>query len=66
MVCLILPLHGSERTVFEPVSASCFGSEMTEFSLLNSAFVSVVAEGTKLFYKKEACNFGMSGLLGLM
>ena len=65
LVCLILPLQFAERTVFWPL-ASCWRSEMTEFSLSDSAFPSLVAEGTELRCKKEACMCGMSGLLGLM
>ena len=65
LVCLILPLRFAERTVFWP-SASCWRPEMTEFSLSDGAFPSLVAEGTTLCCKKEACMCGMSGLLGLM
>ena len=64
--CLILPLHGAERTVFESLLASCFGPEVTKFSLLDGVFAFVCAERTELRYKKEACIIGMSGLLGLM
>ena len=53
LVCLILPLRFPERTVFW-LLAICCGPEMTEFSLLDSAFLSVVAEGTELRCKKEA------------
>ena len=35
LVCLILPLCVPERTVFWLFPASCFGPEMTEFSLLD-------------------------------
>ena len=48
LVCLILPLHFPERTIFWLFSASWFGPEMTEFSLLVGAFLSVVPEGTEL------------------
>ena len=65
LVCLILPLRFPERTVFWPL-ASCWCPEMTEFSLSDGAFPSLVAEGTKLCCKKEACICVMSGLLGLM
>ena len=34
---------------------------MTEFSLSDGAFPSLVAEGTELRCKKEACMCGMSG-----
>ena len=51
LVCLILPLRFAK---------------MTEFSLSDGAFPSLVAEGTALRCKKEACMCGMSGLLGLM
>ena len=66
LVCLMLPLCFPERTIFRLFSASCFGPEMTEFSLLDGAFLSVVPEGTKLCYKKGAWICGMSGLLSLM
>ena len=62
---LILPLRFAEGTVFWPL-ASCWHPEMTEFSLSDGAFPSLVAEGTELRCKKEACICGMSGLLGLM
>ena len=52
-------------TVFWPL-ASCWHPEMTEFSLSDGAFPSLVAEGTALRCKKEACICGMSGPLGLM
>ena len=65
LVCLTLPLRFAERTVFWPL-ASCWCPEMTEFPLSDSTFPSLVAEGTKLHCKKEACMCGMSGLLGLM
>ena len=65
LVCLILPLRFAERTIFWPL-ASCWHPEMTEFSLSDGAFPSLVAEGTALRCKKEACMCGMSGLLGLM
>ena len=39
---------------------------MTVFCLSDGAFPSLVAEGTALCCKKEACMCGMSGLLGLM
>ena len=51
LVCLILPL---------------WFAEMTEFSLSDGAFPSLVAQGTVLCCKKEACMCGMSGLLDLM
>ena len=67
MDCLILPLHGgSERTIFELLLAGCFGPEMTEFSVLTGAFLSVSPEVTELRCKKEAWIIGMSGSLGLM
>ena len=50
LVCLILPLWLAERT---------------KFSLSDSAFPSLVAEGTAFHCKKEACMCGMSGLLCL-
>ena len=65
LVCLILPLRFPERTVFWPLT-SCWCPEMTEFSLPDGAFPSLVAEGTELCCKKEACICGMSGLLGLI
>ena len=65
LVCLILPLRFAERTVFWPL-ASCWHPEMTEFSLSDGAFPSLVAEGTALCCKKEACICGMSGPHGLM
>ena len=65
LVCLILPLHGSERTIFWPVPASCY-AEMTKLSLVDGVFVSLAAEETEFCCKKEACNIGMSGLFGLM
>ena len=64
LVCLILPLWFAERTIFWPL-ASCWRPEMTEFSHSDGAFPSLVAEGTELCCKKEACICGMSGLLGL-
>ena len=54
LVCLMLPLQFAERTVFWPL-ASCWRPEMTEFSLSDGAFPSLVAEGTVLRCKKEAC-----------
>ena len=54
LVCLILPLRFADRTVFWPL-ASCWRPEMTEFSLSDGAFPSLVAEGTALHCKKEAC-----------
>ena len=65
LVCLILPLRFAERTVFWPL-ASCWHPEMTEFSLSDGSFPSLVAEGTELCCKKEACICGMLGLLGQM
>ena len=65
LFCLILPLWFAERTIFWPL-ASCWLPEMTEFCLSDGAFPSLVAEGTTLRCKKEACMCGMSGLLGLM
>ena len=65
LVCLILPLRFAERTIFWPL-ASCWHPEMTEFCLSDGAFPSLVAEGTELCCKKEACMCGMSGLFGLM
>ena len=65
LVCLILPLQFAERTVFWPL-ASCWRPEMTEFSVSDGALPSLVAEGTTLRCKKEACMCGMLGLLGLM
>ena len=65
LVCLILPLRFAGRTIFWPL-ASCWHPEMTKFSLSDGAFPSLVAEGTELRYKKEACMCGISGLLGLM
>ena len=65
LVCLILPLRFAERTIFWPL-ASCWHPEMTEFSLSDSTSPSLVAEGTELCCRKEACICGMSGLLGLM
>ena len=65
LVCLILPLHGSERTIFWLFPASYFGPEMTKFSLVDRAFPSISPERTELCCKKEACIIGMSGLLGL-
>ena len=59
LVCLILPLRFPERT-------SCCDPEMTEFSFLDGAFLSLVAERTELHCKKEAWICGVSGLLGLM
>ena len=64
LVCLILPLRFAEGTVFWPLGSCC--PEMTEFCLSEGAFPSLVAEGTTLHCKKEACMCGMSGLLGLM
>ena len=55
LVYLILPLHVSERTVFWLLPASCFGPEMSEFSLVNGAFLSISPERTELCCKKEAC-----------
>ena len=66
LVCFdTFPYGFAERTVFWPL-ASCWHPEMTEFSLSDSAFPSLVAEGTALRCKKESCMCGMSGPLGLM
>ena len=55
-----------KRTIFWLLPASGFGPEITEFSLLDGAFLSVSPERTELHYKKEAFIIGMSGLLDLM
>ena len=65
LVCLILPLRFAEMTVFWPFITR-WRPEMTEFSLSDSAFSSLAAEGTALCCKKESCMCGMSGPLGLM